>query len=142
MAPAAPRWLTASVSAATVDQVGRLINGLGARTCPAWADGITPDGVPSFEAWARPEGPECTSRGRGTHPSPVPWLRLRYPHSKWGLAATTRPTRHSRSGGRRPARLRPDAHAEGAGPHGMGRPTTVLVVVSITVTLLLATLAT
>jgi hypothetical protein len=53
-----PRSLTASVYTATVRQVQRLVDGLDAETCMAWAPEITPDDVPSFETWAHPERPE------------------------------------------------------------------------------------
>jgi hypothetical protein len=36
----------------------RLVDGLDAETCMAWAHEITPDDVPSFETWAHPERPE------------------------------------------------------------------------------------
>jgi hypothetical protein len=36
----------------------RLVDGLDAETCMAWAPEITPDDVPSFETWAWPERPE------------------------------------------------------------------------------------
>ena len=53
-----PRSLTASAYTATVGQVQRLIDGLDAETCLAWANEIAPDDVASFEAWAHPERPE------------------------------------------------------------------------------------
>jgi hypothetical protein len=49
---------TASVYTATVGQVQRLVDGLDAETCMAWANEIAPDAVPSCEAWAHPERPE------------------------------------------------------------------------------------
>jgi hypothetical protein len=52
-----PRSLTRSVYAATVGQLQRLVDGLDAETCLAWANEIAPDAVPSFEAWAHPERP-------------------------------------------------------------------------------------
>jgi hypothetical protein len=53
-----PRSLTPSVYTATVGQVQRLVDGLDAETCLAWANEIAPDAVPGFEVWARPERPE------------------------------------------------------------------------------------
>ena len=53
-----PQCLTASVYAATVGQVRRLVDDLDAETCLAWANEITPDKVKSFEGWAHPERPE------------------------------------------------------------------------------------
>jgi hypothetical protein len=41
-----------------VDQVHRLVDGLDAETCLAWAHEIAPDAVPTFEDWADPERPE------------------------------------------------------------------------------------
>ena len=53
-----PQCLTASVYAATVGQVRRLVDRLDGETCLAWANEIAPDEVPDFEAWAHPERPE------------------------------------------------------------------------------------
>jgi hypothetical protein len=52
-----PRSLTPSVYTATVAQVQRLVDGLDAETCLAWANEIAPDEVPDFEAWAHPDRP-------------------------------------------------------------------------------------
>src|SRR3954464_7935638 len=45
-----PRSLTPSVYSATVGQVQRLVDGLDAETCLAWANKIGPEVVPTFEA--------------------------------------------------------------------------------------------
>jgi hypothetical protein len=50
-----PRCLSASVYSATVAEVQRLVDGLRAETCLAWASEIAPDDVPRFEAWAHPQ---------------------------------------------------------------------------------------
>jgi hypothetical protein len=68
----------ASVYAATVAQVQQLVDGLDTETALAWANEIAPDAVPSFATWARPERPEGSPRGRGTHPGPALSLRPRW----------------------------------------------------------------
>ena len=53
-----PQCLSATAYTATMGQVQRLVDGLDAETCLAWAHELGPDEVPSFEAWAHTERPE------------------------------------------------------------------------------------
>jgi hypothetical protein len=52
-----PRGLTANIYSSTVAQVQRLVDGLDAETCLAWACEIAPDEVPTVEDRAHPERP-------------------------------------------------------------------------------------
>ena len=52
-----PRCLTPSACTATVGRVQRMVDGLDAEPCLAWAHEIAPDALPRFEAWAHPERP-------------------------------------------------------------------------------------